>query len=81
MGVTAGENEALRLRSGEVMDDDPLVRFLYLLVRDHLPAGAVEGIIQADERVSHFTNGHLARYAQDMAARLTGRIPPAAAAG
>jgi hypothetical protein len=76
MGLTAGENDALHKRSGEVMDDDPLVRFLYLLMRDHLPTGVVEGIVQSDDKVIHFTNGFLARYAQDMAARLAGRVPP-----
>jgi len=76
MGVTADENEALRERSGAVFDDDPLVSFLYLLMRDHVPAGVVEGIVRPRDGVTHFTNGHLARYAQDLAARLTERQPP-----
>lgn len=76
MAVSTSENDALHKRSGEVMDDDPLVRFLYLLMRDHLPTGVVEGLVHSEDKVIHFTNGFLARYAQDMAARLAGRVPP-----
>lgn len=78
MAVTTDENEALRHRTGEVNDDDPLVNFLYLLMRDHLSTGVVEGIVQPDLQrggLSQYTNGHLARYAQDLAARLTMREP------
>lgn len=78
------QNDALRSRSGAVNSQDPLVSFLYILMRDHLPAGVVEGIIQnhvvveaqdegpSDE--SQFCNGYLAAYAKDIAARL---VPPA----
>lgn len=76
MGVTTDENAALRARSGSVIDDDPLVRFLYLLMRDHVPSGVVEGIVQPESTVIQYTNGHLARYAQDLAARLTEHEPP-----
>ncbi len=78
MGVTTSENESLRYRTGEVKDDDPLVNFLYLLMRDHLSTGVVEGIVQSDLQrgtLSEYTNGHLARYAQDLAARLTMHEP------
>jgi hypothetical protein len=72
------QNEALRARSGSVDSPDPLVDFIYLLLRDHLPAGAVESIIQThvfpekrkDDCVSEFCNGYIARYAQDIADRL-----------
>lgn len=80
MGVSnrVGDNEGVRARSGEVMDDDPLVRFLYLLMRDHLSVGVVEGLAPAPdeyEQVSEYTNGWLATYAQDVAARLKGKTP------
>jgi hypothetical protein len=58
---------------------DPLVSFLYILLRDHLTAGAVEGIMMEHvEKVGAnvteivFTNGYLAHYAEDLALRLRG---------
>jgi hypothetical protein len=62
----------------------PLVAFLYQLMRDEVPVGAVERIVLADEnaRVEHgedgkpfefvLTNGHLGAYAEEVAERLTG---------
>lgn len=68
-------NAALRERSGEVNSQDPLVSFLYILLRDHVPAGVVEGIMQNHVEVAEinteFCNGFIARYARDVAARLT----------
>jgi hypothetical protein len=55
----------------------PLVSFLYLLMRDHVPPGVVEGIVAKDEPredpelVFVLTNGHLAAYAEEIAGRLT----------
>lgn len=74
----APANAALRERSGSVDSSDPLVSFLYILMRDHLPAGVVEGIMQKhvvlegtdDGDESQFSNGFIARYAKDVAARL-----------
>lgn len=70
-------NEALRKRSGSVCSTDPLVSFLYILMRDHVPAGVVEGIVR-DHAVpaqesggTVFTNGYLAFYAKDVADRLS----------
>lgn len=63
----------MRERTGGEDADDPLVSFLYLLMRDHLPIGDVEAIaleISLDRQPTAFTNGHLARYAKDLAARL-----------
>ena len=68
------QNEELRYRSGSVNSTEPLVSFLYILMRDHLPAGVVERIYQ--EHVagtfsnSKFTNGYLASYAKDLAERI-----------
>ena len=55
--------------------DDPLVGFLYILLRDHLPFGTVEGIVEdhvepARGLVSKYTNGYAAKHAMDLAARL-----------
>lgn len=72
----AGENP-IREQSGSVDSADPLVAFLYILMRDHLPVGEVEGIIsnhvgQGEDRgcVSHYSNGWLAKYAEYLAGRL-----------
>lgn len=65
--------EAIRDRSGCVEIDSLLVSVLYELIRDHIPPGIIEGIIvnsQKDTRVV-YTNGWLARYAEDLALRLT----------
>ena len=65
---------ALRGRSGSVDSTDPLVSFLYILLRDHLPAGSVEAIMQqhveAESQQTQFTNGYIASYAKDLATRL-----------
>lgn len=63
---------SLRSRSGEVKINSKLVSFLYELMRDHLPAGTVEAIVQASEDESDilYTNGWLAKYAEDLANRL-----------
>ena len=82
------QNDDLRDRSGEVDTEDPLVVFLYHLLRDHLPAGDVEGIMQKhvfplpvreDEGFPRcrFSNGFIAKYAKDVAQRLqTGLSAP-----
>jgi hypothetical protein len=72
-------NTALRERSGSVNSSDPLVSFLYILMRDHIPAGVVEGIMQhhvdaPEGTLSELCNGYLASYAKDVAARLHGDL-------
>lgn len=70
------DNAAMRTRTGEVDDDRRLVAFLYLVARDHVVPGALEELLENLARADgpfEFTNGHLARYAQDVAARLTDR--------
>jgi hypothetical protein len=65
--------ERMRSASGSVSDDRALVQFLYILLRDHLTAGAVETILEdhVTGRPTVFTNGWTAAHAQDIAARLT----------
>mgnify|MGYP001558408865 CR=1 FL=1 len=67
----AADNAALRERSGRVDATSKLVSFLYTLMRDHVTPGVVEVLVR-DAQVTpvEFTNGHLARYAQDIADRL-----------
>lgn len=72
-GVTSEECRRMRHASGRVDDDRPLVAFLYHLARDEIPCGDIE--MQIDQAVkvrgtARFTNGWLARWAQDAADRL-----------
>ena len=76
-------HDTVRLRnaSGHVEDERMLVAFLYLLGRDHLPAGRISDLMNEVEQTAgplprSFTNGWLARFAQDCADRLTwGQAP------
>jgi hypothetical protein len=64
-------SKALYLRSGEEVSDDPLVSFLYDLMRDHVAPGIVERIvINSPAKRTKFSNGYLAKYAKDLAYRL-----------
>lgn len=72
------ETIQLRERSGNMTDTEALVDFLYTLMRDHLPTGVVERLVQdatiekrARKSGALYTNGWLALYAQDLAERLT----------
>lgn len=70
--VTDPANTRMRAASGRVNDDRPLVAFLYELARDHLPVGAIEGMMHDwTPEGCMFTNGWLAAWAQDAADRLT----------
>lgn len=71
--------EALFLATGRVESSDPLVAFLYLLLRDAAPAGLVLQCVQdVKPGNGQYTNGHLARYAEHLAAELRARgFPPA----
>jgi hypothetical protein len=67
------DNDEYRRHTGSVSCDDPVVALLYNLMRDHLPTGVIQTII--DDCLKHpggytFTDGHLARSAQLMADRL-----------
>lgn len=65
---------AMRVRSGHVKDTDPLVSLLYSLIISELPVGRIEKLmIEIDafkERQVKYTNGWIAKYAQDLAFRL-----------
>lgn len=71
--ITDEDSLAMRARTGRVDDERDLVGFLYLLGRDHVPLGAIEeAATQVVGKGTHqMTNGHLARWAQDLADRLT----------
>jgi hypothetical protein len=59
----------MRDRSGSVASEDPLVSFLYVLMRDVAPPGVIEELVGSRE-LTIFTNGWLANYAKDIAERL-----------
>ena len=67
--------ERLREQSGRVECTGRLVSFLYTLMRDELPPGKVEFLVQVTESEGDckniYTNGWLAKYAESLAARLT----------
>lgn len=79
--VSSEANRRMRAESGRVDDFRPLVALFYELGRDLVPLGEFEG--RVDRILEHakpddagergpfmFTNGWLARWAQDLADRL-----------
>jgi hypothetical protein len=71
----SSENDSLRERSGSIKIDSKLVSFLYELMRDHVPPGVVEKLVQDSQMVEvKYTNGWLARYAEDLANRLVNNL-------
>src|SRR5574342_348082 len=66
-------NKRLREASGNVVYSDALTVFLYLLMRNDLPAGKVEELVLEAVSTSEdiqFTNGWLAQYASNLAEEL-----------
>lgn len=70
----AEQQKRLMAASGSIRSDDPLVVFLYDLMKLHLPAGTVAQLVRdATENrqgTAEFTNGFLAQYAQFLAAEI-----------
>ena len=68
------DTEPIRQRSGQVSSSDPLVIFLYVLLRDHVTPGHIEELMKTNlnhnGEVCQFSNGWLATYAMDIASRL-----------
>lgn len=70
----AEEINRMRQASGEVSDSRRLVKFLYLLARDHMTIGQIESLLD-ESCFGHggsvvYTNGWLAEWAKDAADRL-----------
>lgn len=68
-------------RSGGHATQNPLTVFLYLLLRDHVPAGVIERLVQEVETAppgvtTQLSNGWVGRMAEDYAARLTPFVFP-----
>jgi hypothetical protein len=71
-------NDEMAIASGGVSSRSRLVCFLYLLVRDHLPAGVIEEIMEEIEEDPpgtpiDFNNGWIAQYCVCLTQRLAGR--------
>jgi len=70
--------QGMASRSGNVISYDPLVAFIYILMRDHIHPGDMENIFRNNvepvlrnpNEETHFSNGWLARYAEDYVTRL-----------
>ena len=75
MSIDKNKTAALRERSGTVVINSRLVSFLYQLMRDQVTPGIVESIVNQseDEPEITYTNGWLAKYAEDLANRLKDR--------
>lgn len=73
--IHADAEEEMRLMSGDVSDDRPLVALLFVLMRDHITPGAMETIFEnhvavANGQKQRYSNGWLAKHAQDLARRI-----------
>lgn len=68
------QQKRLVAASGAVTSDDPLVVFLYDLMKLHLPAGTVAQLVrdatESRKGTAEFTNGFLARYSEFLASEL-----------
>ena len=70
-----GVDATLAERSGGYSSANPICMFLFLLMRDHLPTTKIEQLVQdcsiAADGVA-YSNAYLAKYAEDLAIRLSG---------
>lgn len=65
------EDARIRKDSGEVNINSKLTSFLYELMRDNVPPGELERLVRDSQVESvQYTNGWLAKYAEDLANRL-----------
>lgn len=69
--IDCEENARMRKDSGEVTINSKLTSFLYELMRDHVQPGDLEKLVRDSQVESvQYTNGWLAKYAEDLANRL-----------
>lgn len=65
--------------SGRVSGHEPIIAFIYTLLRDHLTPGTIEDIMLTQVPVAGvkttYSNGWLAHYAADVARRLLAPAP------
>ena len=68
------DNKEIFEASGRYCSTDPLVGFLYILMRDGCPTAAVEEALrQMTTDETDYTNGWLAQYAENVKRRLMQR--------
>lgn len=69
-------DDELAERSGNVITTDPLVAFLYELMRDYVLPGDIEKLVRSSPQgeIFRLTNGWLAAYAADIAVRLKPKL-------
>lgn len=71
MATRSPQQQALFDESGCFMTNEKLVSFLYELMRDHVPPGTIQRIVENSQgSPTELTNGWLARYAAFLADRL-----------
>ncbi len=66
---------------GIVVEERPIVTFLYLLLRDEVTAGRIDAIVEQVREMPigvlhRYRNDHLARYAAELADKLGCGQPP-----
>lgn len=68
------DNAEMHKRSGKVHATDPLIALLYDLLRDHVKPGDMEMLVRDaclyDTATKVYSNGWLAKFAEDIAFRL-----------
>lgn len=62
----------IRKKSGNIDYNNKLIAFLYILMRDDITPGRIENIMinHIFDAKSEYSNGWLAKYAEDIAERL-----------
>lgn len=71
--IQNARNSHIRLESGELDDNQRIIAFLYILVRDHIPPGILEEIltnhvlVHDEDDIVEYTNGWLLEYVRDVA--------------
>lgn len=76
--MATSDSGRMRLASGSVSSEDRLVAVLYMLLRDHVRPSDLEAVVDGmgDNHTFSFSNGWIASYAQDLAARIRGEREP-----
>lgn len=66
--------EEMRAASGNIVSEDKLTLFMYILLRDHFSVGLLEKIVSdiesSEAKVFSFTNGWVAQYAINLSKRI-----------
>lgn len=64
-------NNELYEKSGKITSSDPLVSFLYVVMRNGCPTGVVEqAMMEMSDEEIQYTNGYLAEYSKYIASKM-----------